>query len=136
MTGGYQTIQFGYVKRRFLHAPISMDFKHTLRSYMTPIQQDMRNCVRVDRDDRYDRTVVTFWLGFGGVLRRKSIDNTCIESSSQLFANLQINKAIQDVMESARIPTKIALMREYNRETIHCYTRNRERFATATVKMA
>ena len=44
--------------------------------------------------------------------------------------NLQINEIIKDVMESARIPVKSALMQEYNRQTLYCYTRNRERYST------
>jgi len=48
----------------------------------------------------------------------------------EALRHLRINEIIQDVMESVRLPVKSALMQEYNRQTLYCYTRNRERYST------
>lgn len=130
MIGGYQTVKFAHVKRKMLHAPISMDFNHTLRSYMTRESLNLRNLVRIDRNDFYDRVDVIFSMTIGRLFLRTSIDGVLLEYHGESFANLQINKAVQDTLESARVPAKAVLMQEYNRQTIHCYTRNRERFLT------
>lgn len=136
MIGCYQTIQFGgYVKRKCLHAPVSMDFKHTLRSYMTRPGQDMRNCIRIEKNEQNYCVDILFWLNLStrSVVYRLSIDNSCLQSTSANHANLMINRACEDVMKLSRIPAKTALMREYGNQTLHCYARNRERYATSPV---
>jgi hypothetical protein len=121
----------GVKTRRMLNAPISMDFQHTLRSYMTPVRQDWRNCIRIEQY-RSDCTTISFVMQVGSrrLENRVRIDNSALDVMDESLRNLQINETIKDVMESARIPAKSALMQEYNRQTLHCYTRNRERFST------
>ena len=122
----------GVKTRRMLNAPISMDFRHTLRSYLTPVRRDWQNCVRIEQDKQFDCTTISFVLPFGSrrLVNRVRLDNSALDFMDESLRNLQINETIKDVMESARIPVKSALMREYNRQTLYCYTRNRERFST------
>lgn len=121
----------GVKTRRMLNAPISMNFRHTLRSYMTPVRQDWRNCVRIEQD-RSDCTTISFVMQVGSrrLENRVRIDNSALDIMDEALRHLQINEAIKDVIESARIPAKSALMQEYNRQTLYCYARNRERFST------
>jgi hypothetical protein len=121
----------GVKTRRMLNTPISMNFRHTLRSYMTPVRQDWRNCIRIEQY-RSDCTTISFVMPFGSrrLVNRVRIDNSALDIMDEALRNLQINEAIKDVMESARIPAISALMQEYNRQTLYCYTRNRERFPT------
>ena len=122
----------GVKTRRMLNAPISMNFKHTLRSYLTPVRQDWRDCVRIEQYNRYDCTTISFVMQFGSrrLENRVRIDNSTLDIMDEALRHLRINEIMQGVMESARIPVKTALMREYNRQTLYCYTRNRERFST------
>lgn len=122
----------GVRTRRMLNAPISMNFRHTLRSYLTPLEQDWRDCVRIYQDKQFYCTTISFVMPVGSrrVLSRARIDNSALYVMDESLINLQINEAIKDVMESARIPATSALMQEYNRQTLHCYTRNRERYST------
>lgn len=50
--------------------------------------------------------------------------------------NLKLNKIAYNLAEESKLAAITAVMREYNRRTLYCRTENRERFATATVKMA
>lgn len=122
----------GVKTRRMLNAPISMDFRHTLRSYMTPVRQDWRNCVRIEQDNQSDCTTISFVMPFGSrrLVKRVRIDNSALNVIDESLRNLQINETIKDVMESVRIPVKSALIQEYNRQTLYCYTCNRERYST------
>ncbi|NCB47990.1 hypothetical protein EOM81_13385 [bacterium] len=122
----------GVKTRRMLNAPISMNFKHTLRSYMTPVRQDWRNCIRIEQDKQSDCTTISFVMPVGSrrLLRRVRLDNSILDFMDESLRNLQINETIEDVIESARISAKSALMQEYNRQTLLCYTRNRERYST------
>jgi hypothetical protein len=122
----------GVKTRRMLNAPISMNFKHTLRSYMTPVRQDWRNCVSIEQDKQFDCTTVSFVMPLGSrrLVNRVMVDNSALDFMDESLRNLQINETIKDVMESARTPAISALMQEYNRQTLYCYTRNRERFPT------
>ena len=122
----------GVKTRRMLNAPISMDFKHTLRSYMTPVNQDWRNCVRIEQYNLSDCTTISFVMQVGSrrLVNRVRIDNSALDAMDESLRNLQINEIIKDVMESARIPAISALMQEYNRQELCCYTRNREMFPT------
>lgn len=128
----------GVRTRRMLNAPISMDFRHTLRSYMTPVRQDWRNCIRIEQDNQADCTTISFVMQIGSrrLVNRVKIDNSALDVADEFLTHaeclrhLQINEIIKDLMESARIPAKLALMREYNRQTLYCYTRNRERYST------
>jgi hypothetical protein len=124
----------GVKTRRMLNAPISMDFNHTLRSYMTPMRQDLLNCIRIEQDEQFDCTTVSFVMPVGSrrLLSRARIDNAGFYAVGESLRNLQINQVVKDVMELARISAKSALMQEYNRQTLHCYARNRERYATST----
>ena len=137
MKNGYVTYLIancyeGVKTRRMLNAPISMNFKHTLRSYMTPVNQDWRNCIRIEQYNRSDCTTISFVMqvGLRRLENRVRIDNSALEVMEKSFINLQINEMIKDVEESAKIPAISALMREYNRQTLCCYTRNRERYST------
>jgi hypothetical protein len=69
-------------------------------------------------------------VGSMRLVDRIKIDNSALDVMDESLRNLQINEIIKDVMESARIPAISALMQEYNRQTLYCYTRNRERFPT------
>lgn len=122
----------GVRTRRMLNAPISMNFRHTLRSYLTPVNQDWRNCVRIEQYNRSGCTTISFVMQFGSrrIMNRVRIDNSALYVMDESLRNFQINETIKDVMDSARIPVKLALMQEYNRQTLYCYTRNRERFST------
>jgi len=122
----------GVKTRRMLNAPISMNFKHTLRSYMTPVRQDWRNCIRIEQYNRSGCTTISFVMQIGSrrLVNRVRIDNSALDFMDESLRNLQINETIKDVMESARIPAISALMQEYNRQTLHYYTRNRERYST------
>jgi len=121
----------GVKTRRMLNAPISMNFKHTLRSYMTPVRQDWRNCIRIEQY-RSDCTTIFFVMQVGStrLVKRVRIDNSALDDMDFSLRHLRINEIIQDVMESVRLPVKSALMQEYNRQTLYCYTRNRERYST------
>lgn len=122
----------GVKTRRMLNAPISMNFRHTLRSYLTPVWQDWRNCIRIEQDNQSDGTTISFVIQIGSrrLLRRVRVDNSALDVVGESLRNLQINETIKDVMESARIPVKSALIQEYNRQELYCYTRNRERYST------
>ena len=121
----------GVRTRRMLNAPISMNFKHTLRSYLTPVRQDWRNCIRIEQY-RSDCTTISFVMQVGSrrLVNRVRVDNSALDVMDEALRHLRINEIIQDVMESARIPVKSALIQEYNRQELYCYTRNRERFPT------
>ncbi len=122
----------GLKTRRMLNAPISMNFRHTLRSYMTPFRRDWRNCIRIEQDKQFYCTTISFVLPFGSrrLVSQVRLDNSALDFMDESLRNLQINETIKDVVESARIPAKSALMQEYNRQELYCYTRNRERFPT------
>ena len=122
----------GVKTRRMLNAPISMNFRHTLRSYLAPVQQDWRNCIRIEQDNRSDCTTISFVMQVGLWLleNRVRLDNSTLDAMDESLRNLQINEIIKYVMESAKIPAKSALMQEYNRQMLYCYTRNRERYST------
>ena len=122
----------GVKTRRMLNAPISMNFKHTLRSYLTPVQQDWRDCVRIEQDNQSYCTTISFVMhvGSGRLVKRVMIDNSALDDMDFSLRNFQINEVIKEVMELARIPAKLALMQEYNRQALYCCTRNRERFST------
>lgn len=126
----------GVKTRRMLNAPISMNFRHTLRSYMTPVRQDWRDCVRVEQDNQFDCATISFVMQVGSrrsmwrLMRQVRLDNLGLNVMDKQLINLQINETIEDVIDSARLPVKSALMREYNRQTLLCYTRNRGRFLT------
>jgi len=126
----------GVKTRRMLNAPISMNFKHTLRSYMTPVRQDWRNCIRIEQDNQSDCTTISFVMQVGSrrrLLRRIMVSNSALDVMDESLRNLQINGIIKDVMESARLPAISALMQEYNRQELYCYTRNRERFSRLAI---
>lgn len=122
----------GVKTRRMLNAPISMNFRHTLRSYLTPVRQDWRDCVRIEQYNRSGCTTISFVMQFGSrrLENRVRIDNSTLDIMDKALRHLRINEIMQGVMDSARIPVKSALMQEYNRQTLYCYTRNRERFPT------
>ena len=122
----------GVKTRRMLNAPISMDFKHTLRSYMTQEKLDMRRLVRIDEDPRFNcfEIVLILRLPFYSVIRRKLISRFEVDSMPQNLVYSLMNQNVNKLIESAMLPVKLALMREYNRQTLHCYGRNRERFLT------
>ena len=122
----------GVKTRRMLNAPISMNFKHTLRSYMTPVRQDWRDCVRIEQGNQFNCTIISFVMQIGArrLLSRVRVDNSALDVMDESLRNVQINEIIKDAIESARIPAKSALMQEYNRQTLYCYVRNRERFST------
>lgn len=61
---------------------------------------------------------------------RVRIDNSALDIMDEALRHLRINEIMQGVMDSARIPVKLALMQEYSRQTLYCYTRNRERYST------
>lgn len=130
----YSNYLEGVKTRRMLNAPISMNFRHTLRSYMTPVRQDWRNCVRIERNNQFefDCTDIYFVMTVGSrrLLKRVSVDNSALDAMDESLRHLRINEIIQDVMESVRIPVKSALMQEYNRQKLYCYKRNRERYST------
>ena len=146
MIGGYKTHYAGVcpfegVKtRRMLHAPVSLDFKHTLRSYMTRNSLDLRREIVVDKMPGLNGMEIIVFVDLQFPWRRFVQSFTVNPELSQKFSvdllNVQINQMTDDVLRRANIPAKAGLIREYNRQRIHCYTRNRERFATATVKMA
>ena len=100
----------GVKTRRMLNAPISMNFRHTLRSYMTPVRQDWRNCVRIEQDNQSYCTTISFVMPFGSrrLVNRVMIDKSALDVMDEALMHLRINEIIQDVMESARIPVKSA----------------------------
>lgn len=122
----------GVKTRRLLNAPISMDFKHTLRSYMTREKLDMRRLVRIEEDPRLNgfEIVLILWLPFHSVTRRKLVSRFEVDSMPQNLVYSLMNQNVSQLIESAKLPVKLALMREYNRQTLHCYGRNRERYLT------
>lgn len=122
----------GVTTRRMLNAPISMDFKHTLRSYMTWEKLDMRRLVRIEEDPRSNcfEVVLRLILSFHRVTRRKLISRFEVDFMPENLVYSLINQSINQLIESSRLPVKSALMREYNRQTLLCYTRNRGRFLT------
>ena len=126
----------GVKTRRFLNAPVSMDFKHTLRSYMTRNSLDLRREIVVDKIPGLNGVEIIAYVDLQFPWRR-FVQSFIVNPELTLvdLLNLQINKMTDDVLQKANIPAKAGLMREYNRQRIHCYTQNRERFATATVKM-
>ena len=106
----------GVKTRRMLNAPISMNFRHTLRSYLTPVRQDWRDCVRIEQYNRSGCTTISFVMQFGSrrLENRVRIDNSTLDIMDKALRHLRINEIMQGVMDSARIPVKSALMQEYN----------------------
>ena len=122
----------GVKTRRMLNASISMDFQHTLRSYVTREKIDMRRLVLVTEDPRFNCFEIALSVTFpaGSVRRVVTMNRTELESMPRHLAYSLTNQKINQVVESARLPVKSLLMREYNRQTLHCYMRNRERYLT------
>lgn len=150
MIGGYKThfagvCEFEGVKtRRMLHAPVSMDFKHTLRSYMTRGFLDLYRLIERTKEPmpefqttRYKTRIrlETYDLRFERWLDVHDYELSGSASDIDRL-NLKLNKIAYNLAEESKLAAITAVMREYNRRTLYCRTENRERFATATVKMA
>lgn len=121
-------VKFAHVKRKMLHAPISMDFKHTLRSYMTRECLNLRDCIMINTNKTENGFDLLAAITISGQSRlwKKTLANCNVIES----INWHMNKEIAKFTKEIAIPAKATLMQGYNRQTIHCYARNRERFLT------
>ena len=122
----------GVRTRRMLNAPISMIFKHTLRSYNMQNRLDLRNMI----ERIVDWMPGTQTLRYKSILRLRRYGVSCEKwldvpvAFSKDALNLQLNQVDDFLVKESKLNAKNALMREYNRQTLHCYTRNRGRFLT------
>jgi hypothetical protein len=122
----------GVTTRRMLNAPISMNFKHTLRSYHTQNRLDLRNMI----ERTVDWMPGTQTRRYKSIIRLRRYGINCekwLDVSDDLskdVLNLQLNQVADFLVKESKLIIKNALMREYNRQTLHCYTRNRGRFLT------
>lgn len=128
MIGGYEIKQAGLcpfegVKtRRFLNAPISMDFKHTLRSYMTRERLDLHSMIEREREARYDLRMMRYKTrirlpGSGLRLERwLDVDDLYLlsDKTNGLAINMQLNCITDSIIKDFKPMAIKHLMQQYN----------------------